>query len=82
MHMRIVWGRILPGQWDAFEAAFTEALETRGEVKGLINQWLLRDQNDPNAGYSVSEWKATRQCAHFGKANNVAMLWPSFSRFS
>jgi hypothetical protein len=30
MHMRIVWGKILPGQWDAFEAAFKKALEIRG----------------------------------------------------
>jgi hypothetical protein len=25
--MRIIWGKILPGQWDAFEAAFKKALE-------------------------------------------------------
>jgi hypothetical protein len=50
MHMRIVWGKILPGQWDAFEMAFTKALKIRGEVKGLKSQWLLRDQNDPDAG--------------------------------
>jgi hypothetical protein len=50
--MRIVWGRILLGQWDAFEAAFRKALGIRGEAKGLKNQWLLRDQNDPDAGYS------------------------------
>jgi hypothetical protein len=26
MQMRIIWGKILPGQWDAFEAAFKKAL--------------------------------------------------------
>jgi hypothetical protein len=30
MHMRIVWGKILPGQWEAFEAAYKKALEIRG----------------------------------------------------
>ena len=35
MHMRIVWGRILPGQWDGFEAAYKKASAMRGEVKGL-----------------------------------------------
>jgi heme-degrading monooxygenase HmoA len=58
MQMRIIWGKILPGQWDAFEAAFKQALEIRGEVKGLKRQWLLRDQNDPDAGYSISEWES------------------------
>ena len=35
MHMQIVWGRILPGRWDAFEAAYKEAIARRGEVRGL-----------------------------------------------
>ena len=42
MHMRIIWGKILPGQWDAFEAAFKKALEIRGEAKGLKSQWHPR----------------------------------------
>ncbi|MDQ2803768.1 MAG: antibiotic biosynthesis monooxygenase [Pseudomonadota bacterium] len=57
MHMRIVWGKILPGQWNGFEAAFKEAMVARGEVKGLKTQWLLRDQNDPDAGYSITLWE-------------------------
>ena len=54
MFMRIIWGKILPGQWDAFEAAFSKALEIRGEPKGLRGQWLIRDENDSDAGYSSS----------------------------
>jgi heme-degrading monooxygenase HmoA len=57
MQMRIIWGKILPGQWDAFEVAFKQALEIRGEVNGLKAQWLLRDQNDPDAGYLISQWE-------------------------
>ena len=56
MFMRIIWGKILPGQWDAFETAFKKALETRGKPKGLQGQWLIRDENDPDAGYSISQW--------------------------
>jgi hypothetical protein len=41
MQMRIIWGKIMPGQWDAFEAAFKKALEIRGEVKGLKGQWVI-----------------------------------------
>jgi hypothetical protein len=60
MHMQVVWGRILPGRWSAFEAAYKEAIARRGEVMGLKVQWLLRDQNDPDAGYSI--------CTHPAKA--------------
>ncbi len=58
MHMRIVWGKILPGQWDSFEAAYNKAMASRGEIKGLKRQWLVRDQNDRDAGYSVSLWES------------------------
>lgn len=56
MYMRIVWGRIAPGKWDQFEAAFKAAMATRGELAGLRNHWLARDQQDANAGYSITIW--------------------------
>ena len=56
MHMRIIWGRIAAGQWDGFEAAYKKATALRGDVKGLKNQWLARDQGDPDAGYSITLW--------------------------
>ncbi len=58
MYMRIVWGKILPGKWDQFEAAFKTAMSSRGELKGLLNHWLARDQQDPNAGYSITLWES------------------------
>jgi hypothetical protein len=33
MHMRIVWGKILPGQWDAFEAASRRLLKFGAPIK-------------------------------------------------
>jgi len=56
MYMRIIWGRIAPGQWDGFEAAYKKATLLRGDVKGLKNQWLARDRADPDAGYSITLW--------------------------
>ena len=56
MYMRIVWGKIVPGKWSEFEAAFKSAMATRGQVKGLTNHWLARDQHDANAGYSITLW--------------------------
>ena len=53
MFMRIVWGKIRPGKWAEFEAAFKSAMAARGDLKGLKNHWLARDQDDPEAGYSM-----------------------------
>ena len=39
MYMRIVWGKIIPGKWNEFEAAFKAAMAKRGEVTGLKNHW-------------------------------------------
>lgn len=65
MHMRIVWGKILPGKWDEFEATFKSAMATRGHVNGLINHWLARDQHDPNAGYSITLWDSEANMRQF-----------------
>src|SRR3984957_7716237 len=82
MHMRIIWGKILPGQWDAFEAAFKKALDIRGEVKGLKSQWLLRDENDPDAGYAISQWESDEDMRAFWdskpRSDAMAVIQPFF----
>jgi heme-degrading monooxygenase HmoA len=82
MHMRIVWDKILPGQWDAFDAAFKKALEIRGEAKGSKSQWLLQDQNDPNAGYSISQWESDEDMRAFWdrkqRSGAMAVIQPFF----
>lgn len=65
MFMRIVWGKILPGKWDEFEAAFTSAMSDRGDLKGLKNHWLARDQEDLNAGYSITLWDSESDMRSF-----------------
>ena len=82
MYMRIVWGKILPGQWGAFEAAFKRALEIRGEVHGLKNQWLVQDQNDRDAGYSISVWETEEDMRAFWdskkRSDVMAVIQPFF----
>ena len=81
MHMRIVWGRILPGQWDGFEAAY-KASAMRGEVKQKIAQWLVRDQNDRDAGYSISLWDSDEDMRAFWdspkRTEAMAVIQPFF----
>ena len=71
MHMRIVWGKIIPGKWDEFETAFKAAMAVRGELKGLKNHCLARDQHDANAGYSITLWDTEA---------NMKLFWDSKKR--
>ena len=83
MHMQIVWGKILPGQWDAFEAAYRRAVAGHGELKGLKSRWLLRDQNDPDAGYSVSLWESEADMKAFWdsprRSEGMGLIQPFFA---
>jgi heme-degrading monooxygenase HmoA len=65
MYMRIVWGKIQPGAWSEFEAAFIAAMTARGTVPGLKNHWLARDQQDTNAGYSITLWDSEADMRRF-----------------
>ena len=65
MYMRIVWGKILPGKWNDFEAAFKKAMAMRGDTKGLKDHWLARDMNDANAGYSITLWESEADMKSF-----------------
>jgi heme-degrading monooxygenase HmoA len=76
MYMRIVWGKIIPGKWDEFEAAFKASMAAREDVTGLVNHWLTRDQNDENAGYSITLWNSGRS----GTVNGGRTGWLLSSR--
>jgi heme-degrading monooxygenase HmoA len=82
MYMRIIWGRIVAGQWDGFEAAYKKATSLRGNVKGLKNQWLARDQGDPDAGYSITLWDSEADMRAFWDSKKreeaMALLRPFF----
>src|SRR5262245_33019480 len=82
MLMRIIWGRIVSGQWDAFEAAFKKAISLRGDVKGLKNQWFARDLDDPDAGYSIKLWETEADMCAFWNSKTreeaMALLRPYF----
>ena len=77
MFTRIVWGKILPGKWDEYEAAYKKAIKARGPVEGLQVQWLARDQRDPDAGYSVSVWDTqSAMTAYVGSKLHKEMTAP------
>jgi hypothetical protein len=80
MQMRIIWGKILPGQWDAFEAAFKKALEIRGDVKGLRGNGYFGTRMIPMRDIRSRSGKALTICGRSGTARSATRPWPSFSR--
>jgi len=81
MYMRIVWGKILPGKWNEFEAAFKAAMAARGELKGLKEHWLARDQGDPNAGYSITLWESEGDMKAFSDSPRRKEIMARLERF-
>jgi len=57
MRVRIIYGKLKPGTWDAYETAYKEAMQRAGEIPGLRARWLTRDVGDPDSGYSISLWE-------------------------
>lgn len=57
MCVRIIQGRVRPGEWERYETAFREVLCAE-VVPGLKARWLMRDAVDPDAGVSLSLWES------------------------
>lgn len=84
MYMRIVWGKVRPGQWEQYEEAYKSVLRPgRENIRGLKGRWLARDTGDPDAGYSVSLWESTEaleryESSEFFRRKVLPALQPFF----
>lgn len=58
MFIRISWGRVDPGKWDEYEAAYRDGVAAAGRVNGLKGRIFSRDLDDPDTGYSISLWES------------------------
>jgi heme-degrading monooxygenase HmoA len=57
MVIRITWGKLQEGTWNAFERTYRENVVTKGKnIKGLRGRWLAQDEGDKNTGFAVSLW--------------------------
>jgi heme-degrading monooxygenase HmoA len=68
MFMRIAWGRVRPGHWDAYEAAFTEGLAEES-VPGLAARYLIQDVTQPDQGFSITLWESQEALAAYEGAD-------------
>jgi heme-degrading monooxygenase HmoA len=59
MIMRVTWGKIRPGKWDEYERLWNDHTAATLLTPGLKARWLLRDTEQPDAGYSLSLWEGS-----------------------
>jgi hypothetical protein len=81
MRVRIIYGKLRPGAWDGYEAAYREVMGQAGQIPGLCARWLTRDVDRPDAGYSISLWKDEASMRDKRLFENVVLpkLTPFFS---
>jgi len=65
MFMRITWGKLKPGAWNDYEAAYRKVMPQTLEVPGIRGRWLIRDLDEPDAGYSVAMFDSERDMRAF-----------------
>jgi heme-degrading monooxygenase HmoA len=82
VYMRIAWGRVEPGKWDEYEAAYRRGAAEAGRSDGLQAHRLLRDLDDPDAGYTVLVWDTAEAMEAYENSTNretrLAPIQPFF----
>ena len=84
MFLRIVRGKLKPGTWPAYEAAYKNAIAGSGLIKGLNGRWLVQDVDDPDSGSTISLWETEADLHNYEnsevhKAKINAKLAPFFA---
>jgi heme-degrading monooxygenase HmoA len=58
MFVRMVWGKLRAGSWEAFERHYHERVTVENHrPQGLRERQLIRSTEDPDEGISVSVWE-------------------------
>ena len=57
MLMRIAWGRLKPGHWDAFEEDYRKVNQNL-YFPGLTARYLIQDVTQKDSGFSITVWKS------------------------
>jgi heme-degrading monooxygenase HmoA len=72
MFMRVSWGRVEPGKWDEYEAAYRQGAGRAGKSEGMLAHRLLRDIDDPDTGYTVMVWDTRENMEAYENSSNRA----------
>lgn len=74
MDMYITWGRVKPGRWSEYERLFVEAEAAIPSVAAPRARWLLRDLDDPDAGFAISLWESAEAMSHFAASPLIGAM--------
>jgi heme-degrading monooxygenase HmoA len=66
MFIRISWGRIQPGKWDEYERRFDKLVATQTEAGGPKRRLLVRDLDEPDAGFAISIFETEQEMRAWG----------------
>jgi heme-degrading monooxygenase HmoA len=82
MFMRITWGKLKPGAWSDYEAAFKRVMPQTLEVPGIRGRWLIRDLDEADAGYSIAMFDSEHDMRAFTENAEVrAAIREAFDPF-
>lgn len=71
MYMRVTRGRVKPGCWERYEAAYLEHVERRTAPPGLLGRWLVRSMVDGDLGFSLSLWETREAMEAYERSDAV-----------
>jgi hypothetical protein len=66
----------MPGRWDEFDTARTEASDALGPQPGLKSRTLMRDRDDSDAFYSVSWRESVDEMNRYEGGANIELIEP------
>jgi heme-degrading monooxygenase HmoA len=82
MYMRVAWGRVEPGKWDEYEAAYRKGAAEAGRPDGLVAHRLMRDVDDPDTGFTTLVWETREAMEAYENSTNyrtrLAPIQPFF----
>jgi heme-degrading monooxygenase HmoA len=55
MYVRIYWGKIYPGAWEAIEERYRALMAI--DAPGLLGRLVTRDVNDPESMFTITLWR-------------------------
>ncbi len=68
VYVRIFWGKLIPGTWDAYERHYLESVVPLSEqFKGFQGRQLLRNRTNPDEGLSISYWDTQEDMENYDK---------------
>jgi heme-degrading monooxygenase HmoA len=82
MQMRIIRGKVKPGQWAEYESAYKAIVSKIGAIPGLKARWLAHDRTDPDWGYSVSVWESEEALRNYEQGSQLRdVVTPALQQF-